>query len=238
MNAAMPSHSPKTFRVTLEAATGLSLHWTIARIPVDLKKAWPGWGSRRVIGEINGFPFRTSLFPGPEGRGLTLLVNKRMQKGAKAGPGTVVQIRLEPDMGPIVIGVPKELTAALKADRKLMRWFELLSPSMRKGVSFFVDQAKGAETRTARAERIAEGLMLAMEGEKETPPILRAAFQRQPMAQQGWNAMTPTQRKNHLLGIFFVQTVDGREKRVARAVQDALRKAQKGNKQRRQPDDN
>jgi uncharacterized protein YdeI (YjbR/CyaY-like superfamily) len=103
---------------------------------------------------------------------------------------------------------------------------------MRKGVSQFVDQAKGKETRKMRAERVAESLMLAMEGESEVPPILRAAFQRQPLAQVGWNAMTPTQRRNHLLGIFYVQTVNGRERRVAKAMEDAVLTA-KRNAERR-----
>jgi uncharacterized protein YdeI (YjbR/CyaY-like superfamily) len=65
--------------------------------------------------------------------------------------------------------------------------------------------------------------MLAMDGEQELPPILRAAFQRQPMARAGWDAMTPTQRRNHLLGIFYPQTVEGRERRAAKAVEECLR---------------
>ena len=81
----------------------------IARIPVDLKKAWPEWHSRRVRGEINGFAFRTSLFPGPGGQGHVLVVNKQMQAGAKAKAGDKVQIRLEPDLEEQVIAIPKEL---------------------------------------------------------------------------------------------------------------------------------
>ena len=213
--------SPKSFSAVLES-TGTNLHWVIARVPVDLKKAWPGWGGRRVRGEINGFAFHTTLFPTTERSGHTLLVNKKMQAAAKAGPGSVVEVRLEPDMSEPVVEVPAELTAALKGDRQLLRWFERLSPSIRKGVSQFVDQAKGKETRKIRAEKIAESLMLAMEGESEVPPILRAAFQRHPFAQEGWNAMTAAQRRNHLLGIFYVQTVNGRERRVAKAVEDAV----------------
>ena len=53
----MGSLSPKSFSAVLET-TGTNLHWVIARVPVDLKKAWPGWGGRRVRGEINGFAFR------------------------------------------------------------------------------------------------------------------------------------------------------------------------------------
>jgi hypothetical protein len=217
----MRSLSPKSFSAVLEA-TETKPHWVIARVPLDLKKAWPEWGGRRVQGEINGFAFKTSLFPGPGGVGCTLLVNKRMQAGAKAAPRSVVKIRLEPDMGLPVVDVPKELAAAIKGNIKLQRWFDRLSPSMRKGVSQFVNQAKGMETRKMRAEKIVESLMLAMEGESEVPPILRVAFQRQPLAQAGWKAMTPTQRRNHLLGIFYVQTVHGRERRAAKAIEDAV----------------
>ncbi|HLY41308.1 MAG TPA: DUF1905 domain-containing protein [Terracidiphilus sp.] len=98
----------KSFRAVLES-TGTNLHWVIARIPLDLKKAWPGWRNRRVSGEINGFAFRTTLFPGPKGSGLTLLVNKRMQAGAKARPGDTVRIQLEPDLEKRSFTQPPEL---------------------------------------------------------------------------------------------------------------------------------
>jgi hypothetical protein len=39
--------------------------------------------------------------------------------------------------------------------------------------------------------------------------------------------MTPTQRRGHLLGIFYYQTVEARERRAAQAVEEALRKAKK-----------
>jgi uncharacterized protein YdeI (YjbR/CyaY-like superfamily) len=222
----MEAANSKTIRVVLEE-TETSLHWVIARIPVDLKKAWPAWGSRRVLGEINGFPFRTSLFPAAKSKGFVILVNKQMRAGAKANAGSKVQIRLEPDMAQQVVPLPRELVNALKGDRRLRRWFDGLSPSMRKEIGGFVDQAKSQETREMRAEKMAESLMLAMDGETEPPPILRAAFQRQPQAREGWDAMTPTQRRNHLLGIFYVQTVDGRDRRAAKAVEEALRVARK-----------
>jgi hypothetical protein len=69
--------------------------------------------------------------------------------------------------------------------------------------------------------------MQAMEGELVTPPILRVAFARQPFAQQGWDAMTPIQRRNHLLGIFFPGTVEGQAKRAARAVEECVRVARR-----------
>ena len=223
----MAAYKAKTFRVKLEAV-GTSLHWVVARMPVDLKKAWPEWKTRRVRGEINGFAFETTLFPGPKGvGGLTLVVNRKMQAGAKARAGEVAQIKLEPEMEMRPRTVAAELTQALKGDKAVARWFGKIRPSMQRGISNFVEQAKGAETRRQRAEKMAESLMLAMEGELEPPPILRAAFQRQPLAREGWEAMTPTQRRNHLLGMFYVQTVDGRERRAAQAVEEAVRVARK-----------
>jgi uncharacterized protein YdeI (YjbR/CyaY-like superfamily) len=225
----MSLNSPKTFRTVLEQV-GVRPRWVIARIPVDLKKAWPQWRGRRVLGEINGFAFRTTLFPVAKTKHFALLVNKQMRAGAKAEAGAAVRIRLEPDLEEPVVEVPAELTSVLKGERLLRRWFDALNPSMRKGISNFISQAKSAETRAMRAEKMAESLMLAMEGEQEPPPILRAAFQRQPLAEQGWEAMTSSQRRNHLLGIFFVQTVNGRERRVTKAIEECQQVARRKNR--------
>jgi hypothetical protein len=69
---------------------------------------------------------------------------------------------------------------------------------------------------------MAERLLLTLEGEIEPPPILQAAFQRQPLALKGWEAMTAVQRRGHLLGIFYYQTGEARERRAAKAVEMAL----------------
>jgi uncharacterized protein YdeI (YjbR/CyaY-like superfamily) len=219
-------NNPISFRAVLERV-GTGPYWVAVRIPGDLKKSWPDWKSRRVRGTINDFAFRTSLFPSAKGQAHMLVVNKRMQTGARATAGETVRIQIEPDLEKQAFSEPKELTLVLKQDRQLRKWFDSMSPSMRKGFAQIVDQAKGAETRKARAERVAETVMQAMEGEQVTPPILRAAFARQPLAQQGWEAMTPIQRRNHLLGIFFPGTVEGQAKRAAKAVDECVRVARK-----------
>lgn len=226
VNADLDSKLTKTFRANLEA-TGTSLHWVIARVPVDLRKAWPTWKSRRVFGEINGFAFKTALLPAQRGEGFTLLVNKKMQAGAGARAGEMVQIRLAPDLGEVVIDLPAEFAKMLKGDRALKKFFDGMSPSMRKGFTNLIADAKTAETRQKRAEAMAESLMLAMEGEAEPPPILRLAFQRQSETQRGWELMTPTQRRNHLLGIFYSQTVEGRARRAAKTIESCLEVARR-----------
>lgn len=218
--------NPKTFRALLEP-TGEGLNWVIARVPFDPAEAWPVRRGRRVRGEINGFAFRTSLFPSAGGKKHVLLVNKKMQAGAGAKAGDTARFRLEPDMEDREAAVSPELGRALKAEAGLKRYYEALSPSMRRDIGRWTSEPKSSATRKKRAEQIAERLFLAMEGEEEPPPILRAAFQRQPAARLGWEAMTPIRRRNHLFGIFHYQTAEGRERRARVAIEDALKIAKR-----------
>ena len=218
--------SAKTFTATLEPLRN-GLGWVIAKVPFDIDKAWPARNRLRVRGEIEGFAFRTSLFAESRGGGHFVLVNKKMQAGARARVGARVRMRLEPDLEERPAVIPAELETALKGDRTLRKWFEAMSPSMRREIGKWVGEPKGAETRVKRAERMAERLMQAMEGEKVLPPVLRVAFQRQPRALEGWNNMTATQRRNHLLGIFYYESVEARERRAAKAVEAALEVAER-----------
>jgi uncharacterized protein YdeI (YjbR/CyaY-like superfamily) len=211
-----------------------ALGWVIARIPFDVAKAWPKRRGLRVRGEIssvNGnsdaFAFRTSLFAASGGESHFLLVNKKMQAASKSTVGSRVRISLEPDMEDRTAATPPELARALKGDRRLPKWFAEMSYSMRKSIGDWVSDPKSGASREKRAKQMAEGLLLALEGETELPPILHAAFLRQPLARKGWEAMTPTQRRGHLLGIFYYQTVEARERRAAKAVEEALRVARK-----------
>lgn len=218
----MPESKPKTFRAVLEQ-TGNELRWVIARVPFDPAEVWPVRKGRRVRGEINGFAFRTALFPEEGGKKHVLLVNKKMQAGARAKAGDTVQFRLEPDLEEREAALPAELAKALKAGRGLRRYYDGVSPSMRRDIGCWVGEPKSTESRAKRAEQVAEWFMLAMEGEQEPPPILRAAFQRQPAARAGWEAMSRIRRRNHLLSIFHYQTSEARERRVQAAMEDALK---------------
>ena len=218
----MSKPAVKTFTALLEP-DGTQLRWVIARVPFDIAKVWPERRGRRVRGDIEGFPFRTSLFPDSREKGRQiLLVNKQMQAGANARAGSRVRIRLEPDMEERPTLIPPEFSAILKGERELRKWFDALSPSMRREIGKWVAEPKGAEVRRNRAERLAERMMLAMEGEQEPPPILRQIFQREPRALTGWKLLTPTQRRNHLLGIFYYEKLEARERRAQKAMEAAL----------------
>jgi uncharacterized protein YdeI (YjbR/CyaY-like superfamily) len=222
----MMTSAKKSFRAVLEPLRN-GLGWVIARIPFDVAKAWPERRRLRVRGEIEGFQFRSSLFAASNGEGHFLLVNKKMQKAAGAAVGAQVRIILEPDLEEREAIIPPELAQALKGERQLRKWFDGLSPYYRKTLGAIVSEAKTPASREKRAEQMAETLLQAMEGEADLPPILHAAFLRQPLARAGWNAMTPAQRRGHLLGIFYYKGVESRERRAAKAVEEALRLARK-----------
>jgi uncharacterized protein YdeI (YjbR/CyaY-like superfamily) len=222
----MSGSNAKSFTAVLEPLqTGMG--WVIARIPFDVAEAWPVRRGLRVRGELEGCSIRTTLMAFGGGGGHFLLVNRKMQAAAKVTVGSKVRIRLEPDFEERPAVVPPELAKALKGDRRLRKWFDGLATSLRRDVGKWVVEPKSAASREKRADQTAEWLLLTMEGEAESPPILKAAFLRQPLAQLGWERMTPVQRRNHLLGIFHYRGAEAREKRASQAVEDALKVAKR-----------
>ena len=220
----------KSFKATLERLRS-GLGWIVAYIPFDVPKTWKMRGRAKVKGEINGFSFRTSLFPVRDGRHF-LLVNKRMQAGAGAGLGDVAEITLEPDTEERVAAVPVELKRFLGEDRTFRAWFERLNYSTKKWIGDWVTQPKSAASRARRAEQVAEQLFSAMEAERELPPFLKAAFACDPRAMQGWQLMSATQRRGHLIAIFYYRNPDSRDRRVAKTMEDAISFAERKPKAR------
>ena len=76
-----------------------------------------------------------------------------------------------------------------------------------------------------RAEQMAERLLGAMEGERQLPPIIAVAFQRRPKAKMGWAKMTQTQRRQELLGVFYYQSIEARQRRVEKLCDNAENRA-------------
>jgi uncharacterized protein YdeI (YjbR/CyaY-like superfamily) len=220
-----------SFRGVLQA-DGEGLHWVTVRVPFDPQEIWPERARMRIKGTIKSpyghkeFGFHSSLF-GSKEKGYVVLVNKQMQKGAGVAAGGMADFVLEPDFDERSATPPPELARLLKADRAVKKWYEQLSYSMRKDIARTIAEPKSAEIRARRAEQLVERIMLAMEGEQELPPILQVAFRRQPQARAGWEAMTPIQRRTHLLGIFHYQGVEARQKRVDKTLEECLRVAKK-----------
>jgi len=220
-----PKPVAKSFKATLEHIPS-RLNWVIIRIPFDVPKFWGTRGKVRVKGEINGFPFCASVFP--TGKGYhCMLIKKSMQIGANAAPGDTAHFRIEPDTAKRIAIVPPELQRILNEERSFRRWFDQLSFSMRKWICDWVTNVKTPEVRIRRAEQVAEQLLSTMEAELDLPPILKRAFASDPRAYQGWQSMTPLQRRHQLLGVFYYRSPESRDRRIAKMLEDALARAEK-----------
>ena len=216
----------KTFRGVLEKS-GDGLGWTVVRVPFDASTAWKKRNGMKVRGTVNDAPFRTSLFP-HKGGGQMLLVNRELQKAAKVKLGSAVEVVIEPDMEERPEAqLPAELAKLLKSDRALRKFYDEFSPSAKKDIERTITTLKSAESRTRAAEQLAERMLLAIEGERELPPILHTMFRRYPGAMQGWKAMTPTQRRGHLMGVFYYQGPEARERRAVKVAEDAVKRGRK-----------
>src|SRR5467141_432882 len=228
-----PKPVSKSFKATLEHIPS-RLNWVIIRIPFDVSKVWGTRTNVRVKGEINGFPFHASVFP--TGKGYhCMLVKKSMQTGANAALGETAHFRLEPDTAKRVAIVPPELQRILNEDRSFRRWFDQLTFSIRKWICDWIVNVKNPASRVRRAEQVAEQLLATMEAELDLPPILKRAFASDPRAYQGWQSMTPLQRRHQLLGVFYYRTPESRDRRIAKMLEAALAHAERKPSKKNEP---
>ena len=214
---------PKKFKATLEYGL-LGLGWTVAKLPFDPHDAWKQMVRLRVRGEVKGVEFRTSLFPHPDG-GMCVMLNRHIQREAGVALGSVVEITLQPDLDPRPAELPDGLAVLLDEEPGLRDWYDALRESARREIGKWINGVKSEEARLRRCEQMAERLLGAMEGEKELPPVLAAAFKRRPKAKAGWAKLTDTQRRMSLLAIFYYQSPEAREKRVEKLCDEAEKKA-------------
>jgi len=83
---------------------------------------------------------------------------------------------------------------------------------------------KSDEARMRRAQQMAERLLATMEGERELPPVIAAAFRARPKARARWAKMTAAQRRGELMAVFYYQTPEARQRRVEKLCDGAERR--------------
>lgn len=211
-----------------------NLGWVIIRIPFDAAKTWGKRGQVRVLGEINGFGFASTLFPTGKG-GHFLLVNKKMQKGGNAAPGMKAKFHLQPDNTPKRVTPPKELMTELGQSNRLLTFFQSMSHSVRNWISKWVADPKSPDARTRRAQQIAERLMETLEAEKELPPAIEIALRQNPLARELWKQLSPSRRRGHLLAIFGYRTPESRSRRLNTCIEE-LQGSKKGSDREEESD--
>lgn len=150
----------KRFRAVLEKDPDSSA--TAIAIPFDVEKAFGGRGRIPVRGSLNGFAFRSSVFP--MGGGFHwLVVNKQMREGAKIKAGDHIRVVIERDDEPRIITPPEDFERALKANKAALASWESLSYTHRKEHAKSIEEAKKPETR---ARRIEKAIQMLADGKK------------------------------------------------------------------------
>jgi uncharacterized protein YdeI (YjbR/CyaY-like superfamily) len=210
----------KRFEAVLEPL-GDGLGWVVAWLPFDPAKAWTKMVRQRVTVEVGGEVFRTSLFAGVRRKGYFVLVNKKMQRAAGAGVGAMVEFAMAPDLEERQAELPDELASLLDDEPGLREWYDGLTEYWRREIGKWVMDVKSDEARMRRAEQMAERLLATMEGEKELPPVIAVAFRERPKAKAGWAKMTPAQRRQELMAVFYYQTPEARQRRVEKLCDTA-----------------
>ena len=221
----------KSFSAVLERMPN-NLGWVIIRVPFNVAETWGKRGQQRVQGEINGFGFKSTLFPTRGGEHF-LLVNKKMQSGGKTAAGLTAKFRLQPDADPRPAPAPSgELLRELSQSKRLLKFYESFNNSTRRDIAQRIAEGKHPETRRRRAQQLAERLMETMEAERELPPMIEMAFRQNPRARERWESMPASHRRRHLLAIFYYREPESRMRRLAKVIEEVLgRKSDPGNEE-------
>lgn len=121
-------------------------------VPPEVVDGLGGGKRPRVVVTINGHTWRTRLAI-MLGRNLIGFSNaNRAATGAEVGDEVTIGLALDDE--PITVDEPPELTAALDADPTARAAFDALTVSRRRQQARVVGQAKGADTRSRRVEKL------------------------------------------------------------------------------------
>lgn len=112
-----------------------------------------------VTGSLNGYSFRSSIFPTGDGAHF-MGVNREVREGAGAAVGDRVRVVMEVDTKPRTVAVPADLEKALSKSKTARARFDKLSYTNRKEYVQWIEAAKRAETRSGRIEKVVARLKL------------------------------------------------------------------------------
>ncbi len=141
------------------------------------------------------------------------------------GVGSEAEFRLEPDLEERPAELPEELDVLLDEAEGLRAWYGTLSEYTRREIGRWIGGVSGQEARMRRAEQMAERMLSTMEAEVELPPAIERAFRARPKARVGWGQMTPAQRRNELMAVFYYRTPEARDKRIGKLCESAEKRA-------------
>jgi hypothetical protein len=124
----------------------------LVEVPRHLIAALGGMKQMRVVGTLNGLPFRSSTMPMGGGR-LCIGIHKATREAAGTDIGSEITLEVARDDAPRILELAPELEAAFAADPALRTRFEALAFTRRRELATPIAEAKRPETRAARLER-------------------------------------------------------------------------------------
>lgn len=140
----------KRFRAPLETVEGMEP--LLITIPFDVQKVFGTRARVPVRGTVNGFPFRSSIFPRGDGRHY-MAINRQMREGGRLKGGETASFTMERDEEARLITPPEDLARALKSNEDAQAAWDKLSYTHRKEYAQAVEGAKKPETRQRRIEK-------------------------------------------------------------------------------------
>jgi uncharacterized protein YdeI (YjbR/CyaY-like superfamily) len=111
-----------------------------------------------------------------------------------------------------------ELTHALRQSRRLRRFFDSFSESIRSYYIDYVSEVKKQATRRRRAEQVAEWFMETMAADEDLPPLIATALARNEKARQAWDRLSSSTRREYLFFILRGVYPETREKTLTRII--------------------
>jgi hypothetical protein len=110
-----------------------------------------------VTGSLNGYKFRSSIFPTGDGAHY-MAVNKEVRAGAGVAVGDRVKVAMEIDTKPRTVALAPDVNKALSKSKPVRARFDKLSYTHRKEYVQWIEAAKRSETRACRIEEVVKRL--------------------------------------------------------------------------------
>ena len=157
-----PAILPNTIRQKMPIFEAIIFHhdrfglgdWNWIEMPFLAKEIFGSKGNVPVVAVVDGVEFKSNILPAGNDKH-TLFISKDLQKKIKKRAGMTVHVSIEIDTIPRLLEMPLDVEDALENNPRAKVFFEeTLSPSHRKGLITYVNDAKLVETRLKRIDKL------------------------------------------------------------------------------------
>ncbi|MEM6728619.1 MAG: YdeI/OmpD-associated family protein [Pseudomonadota bacterium] len=149
------------FEMMGEVGRYAPMGYTVVWVPKDM--AQDAKSRPRVVGELQGLPFKGALHPTSDGRAY-FIFNKTMQKKTGLGEGDPIRVAFRYD-DPDAVDIPPLLSEALAEDEGALEVWEGLTAGTQRG---FAHRVSSAKTEPTQRKRVIE-VLLALEEPNPSP---------------------------------------------------------------------